>query len=141
ALGTALSAADGTTVQNGAQVQFSTLTSLTVPEQFKLNGPGLAVSGPTSGALLNDLGATTLTGSVEFDSDTTLAAAQQVYKITSATEVGSTVTIVTTVPHDIEVGQEVIVAGIAAPPNNAYNGTWVVTSVTASSFTYTSTQS
>ena len=50
-----------------------------------------------------------------------------------ATESGNTVTITTTEPHNFVVGQSVLVSAVNA---NGYNGTFTITSVTSTTFTY-----
>ena len=50
-----------------------------------------------------------------------------------ATESGNTVTIRTTIPHSFLVGQSVDVSGVTV---SGYNGTFTITSVTATTFTY-----
>jgi hypothetical protein len=52
-----------------------------------------------------------------------------------ASEVGNTVTITTTVPHNFAVGQTVVVAGVGAA---GYNGDFTITGVSGNTFTYTS---
>jgi PKD repeat protein len=59
--------------------------------------------------------------------------------IVTATEAGNTVTITTSKPHKLVVGQAVTVAGVTIPnqAQNDYNGTFAVVSVpSATSFTY-----
>src|SRR5439155_19189578 len=53
---------------------------------------------------------------------------------TGATESGNTVTISTTAPHGFVAGQNVAISGVPVP---GYNGTFLITSVTPTSFTYT----
>ena len=53
-----------------------------------------------------------------------------------ATEVGNTVTIITTAAHGFAVGQSVLIGSMA---NSNYNGTFTITSVTATSVPYTPT--
>ena len=50
-----------------------------------------------------------------------------------ATESGNTVTITTTTPHNFVVGQSVTVSGVTV---SGYNGTFTITSVTPTTFTY-----
>ena len=50
-----------------------------------------------------------------------------------ATESGNTVTITTTTPHNFVVGQSVTVSGVTV---GGYNGTFTITSVTSTTFTY-----
>src|SRR5262249_29104916 len=56
------------------------------------------------------------------------------YGITSASETGTTVTITTSTAHDFVVGQQVDIAGISP---SGYDGTFTVTGVSGSTFTYT----
>ena len=58
-----------------------------------------------------------------------------------ATESGTTVTITTSQPHGLSVGDSVVVAGVG-PWVAGYNGTWTVTGApTTTSFTYEATES
>lgn len=54
--------------------------------------------------------------------------------ITSLTRVGATATVITAVPHYLETGQQVTIAGAN---QTDYNGTFTITVLTPSSFTYT----
>ncbi len=56
------------------------------------------------------------------------------YAIATATSAGSITTITTTSAHSFVVGQSVVVAGVSVA---AYNGTFTITAVTGSTFTYT----
>src|SRR5262249_27366403 len=51
-----------------------------------------------------------------------------------ATESGSTVTITTTAPHGLTAGQVISISGVNNP---GYNGSFVITGTTATTFTYT----
>ena len=53
---------------------------------------------------------------------------------TGATESGTTVTITTTAAHGFAIGQTVVIAGVAAA---GYNGTYLITGITPTTFTYT----
>jgi len=53
---------------------------------------------------------------------------------TGATEAGHTVTITTTAVHDFAIGQIVTIAGVGVA---GYNGTFTITGITATTFTYT----
>jgi hypothetical protein len=53
--------------------------------------------------------------------------------ITSATESGTTATITTLVPHNFTVGQQVTVSNVSV---GGYNGTFTITAVTATTFSY-----
>src|SRR5262249_3358075 len=48
-------------------------------------------------------------------------------------EVGNTVTVTTTTAHDFTVGQTVVISGV---PVSSYNGTFTVSAVTPTSFSY-----
>ncbi len=54
--------------------------------------------------------------------------------IKAASEIGTTVTVTTTTPHNLRIGETVVVSGIAPA---GYDGTVVVTGVTSTTFTYT----
>jgi hypothetical protein len=54
--------------------------------------------------------------------------------IISTTESGTTVTITTAVHHNFSVGQQVTISGVSV---NGYNGTFAITAVTATTFSYT----
>src|SRR5262249_49355937 len=54
--------------------------------------------------------------------------------ISTATESGTTVTITTSTPHGLYVGESVTVSGVGV---SGYNGTFIVTAVTDKTFTYT----
>ena len=54
--------------------------------------------------------------------------------IAAATEVGNTVTITTTAAHNFQLGSQVIIAGVAV---TGYNGTFTITDVSTTTFTYT----
>lgn len=54
--------------------------------------------------------------------------------VTTLTRVGSVATVITTAPHYLETGQQVTIAGANQA---AYNGTFTITVLTMSSFTYT----
>lgn len=56
--------------------------------------------------------------------------------ITNATESGSTATITLDRPHNLVVGGTVIVKGVGV---GGYNGTWIVTAITPTTFSYTAT--
>lgn len=55
------------------------------------------------------------------------------YRISAASQVGTTVTITTTAPHDFVVGQVADVSGVSV---GGYNGRFLITAVTATTFTY-----
>jgi hypothetical protein len=54
--------------------------------------------------------------------------------ISTATEAGTTATITTVGPHGLEVGETVTIAGVSDP---GYNGTFTITGVTSTTFTFT----
>jgi hypothetical protein len=56
--------------------------------------------------------------------------------INTATESGTTVTVTTVGPHGLEQGETVTIAGVSV---GGYNGTFTVTGVTSTTFTYTAT--
>jgi hypothetical protein len=58
----------------------------------------------------------------------------QLMAIFSATESGTTVTVTTTAPHAFSVGQTVVIAGLSP---SGYDGTFSITGVTGTTFTYT----
>jgi autotransporter-associated beta strand protein len=143
ALGSGAQVNNTVTVQAGAQLQLSSPTSFTVSNHLRLNGAGLASTGPTSGALLDVSGNNTWAGPIELDSDTTLGAGTQgVFTITGAAETGTTVTITTTANVNFLPGQYVTIFGISQVQNgfavdSAYQGTFIITGVSGNTFTYT----
>ncbi len=136
ALGTGASAANTITVQTGAQLQLSAPSggAFTVANKLLLNGVGLANTGPTSGALLNVANDNGWSGPIVLDSDSTIGAAEQTFNIVGASETGTTVTIITSGPHNLAVGQQVTIAGILPA---GYDGTFTITGITANTFMYT----
>ena len=110
-----------------------TFTILTVPSATTFTytdaTAGLAASGGgiASAAVLN-LAATESANTVTITTPSTATTA------TGVSETGTTVTVTTAVNHNFVVGQTVVISGVTP---NGYNGTYVITAVTATTFTYT----
>ena len=102
-----------------------TLNNLQFTDNLILNGTGV----PVANSAVPDLTSPFVTATVAASKPATIAASPG-----GAKETASTVTITTTAAHNFAVGQAVTIAGVGVA---GYNGTFTITAVTATTFSYT----
>ncbi len=101
--------------------------------------PTLTVAGLAKGVLGNDNATANGPMSAVLTGGSATSVTAQSSSISSVTETGLTVTVTTTASVNMQVGEEVSLAGVPLPPQGTYNGAFVVSGVLSpTQFTYQS---